>query len=307
MPISLSCCPLSLIHAISSCLYRNAWSELGDLSQTDAAAQFVQTLTDNIETFKPWLTRRLEEKEEQERKERELQARLERERIERLERERLEKERVEREARLAAEAEAKRKADEIARQEAEKQRLLLQQQQAANAVQSNNVAKSPSIPALVDSGLPPVQPHDLPYIELPDFLASVKGRDDCAFNVGRGEIVTVRVPNPEAGRTRIVWQFCTIDYDISFGMDYERTDPSQPQLPSVPESPDNTQEYPVQKGIAKVESVLPVIRTSSHEKVVIGAHSVDVPGCWLFHFDNTHSFFRSKTLYLRVACERSGV
>ena len=288
---------------VSLSLSSSVWEALGDLPSGEAMRKFTGMLLEKVPTFQPWLAERLHEKEEQERKERELQERLERERVERIAREKAERELQERLAREKAEQE-KAEQERLERERAQAQALAQAQAQARAQAEQERLraaeqtpvqAASPATPidgaeatpastsgsTLVASGLGEVAPHDLPYVSLPEFLESVKSKAECSFLISRGELVTIRVPNPEPRGVRIVWQFCTLDYDISFGLDYERTDGKTPQ----------------------VDPVLPSIRCSSQEKVQVGTHSVHAPGNWLFNFDNTYSYFRSKQLYLRVACK----
>ena len=294
------------------------WEGLGDMPAGEAMRNFVTLLQAKVPAFQPWLDERLKEKADQERKERELQERLERERLERIERERLEKERLERERiekerqeqqRIQAEKERQEREriekerqrieqlrlDQEARQKAEQEKAISSESVVLSRNQSSHQlvqaeASSPSsalqpsaqsAPAQVDSGLGQVAPYDLPYITIPDFLDSIKEKPDCTFAISRGELVTIRVPNPEPSGVRIFWQFYTPDYDIAFGLEYERTDSKTPQ----------------------VDPVLPIIRCASNEKVQVGTHAVTAPGNWLFNFDNVYSYLRSKTLHLRVVCK----
>jgi hypothetical protein len=240
----------------------------------EAASGFVSLLKEAVPAFRPWLERRLAEKAEQERRE------AEQAEIARAERMR------------QAEAEAARlEAIRLEQIKAQEQQQLLLQQQLRQQQQLIEQEKGPSVSAgggvEEASGehdgysLGVVKPHDLPFVDYPSFVASVQGREDSTFVVGRGEIVTVRVPNNETGPRKILWQFCTLSYDIAFGLDYEHMDGNKVQ----------------------VDAILPIVRFNSHERVIVGAHSVQGRGNWLFNFDNTYSMFRPKTLLLRVASE----
>jgi hypothetical protein len=53
------------------------------------------------------------------------------------------------------------------------------------------------------------------------FKEALADSTDFKIDVGRGEVVRVRVPNRVPGSTRLVWTFCTEQYDIGFGLDFE--------------------------------------------------------------------------------------
>lgn len=113
------------------------------------------------------------------------------------------------------------------------------------------------------------------------FRAERRGRPESEMLVGRGEVLTVRVPNPDTGRRRIMWQFNTEGYDIGFGLDYERGEG------------------------AEVTPILPIMRVRSHQEIVKGTHVADGAGCWLLKFDNSYSYMRSKPLFYDVTCAKA--
>ena len=109
------------------------------------------------------------------------------------------------------------------------------------------------------------------------FRASLGDNPDYTIQVGRGEVVRVRVPNRVPGSTRLVWSFCTEQYDIGFGLDFEvaggDVDPNAE---------------------LKVECLSAVARVQAHEDLQSGSHVNPVPGNWLLVFDNSFSILRSK-------------
>lgn len=116
------------------------------------------------------------------------------------------------------------------------------------------------------------------------FIGEVSKETESILTVGRGETVTVRIPTYESG-SALYWEFATQDYDIGFGASFE----SQ-------ESPaENSEDITCHR-----EAILPILRRSSHEKVITGSHSYPHSGTYLLFFDNSYSLLRSKTVYYRV-------
>ena len=73
--------------------------------------------------------------------------------------------------------------------------------------------------------------------------------------------------------------------DISFGLEYEAA--------VVHEAGAG--------GTAEVaRSMLPVVRCDAAQKIITGSHVSDTAGAWLLLFDNSYSYFRSKTIYYHV-------
>lgn len=60
-----------------------------------------------------------------------------------------------------------------------------------------------------------------PHIK--DFKEKMYSDTDSIITVGRGEVVTVRVPTNEDGNY-MFWEFATDHYDIGFGLSFEWTD-----------------------------------------------------------------------------------
>lgn len=78
----------------------------------------------------------------------------------------------------------------------------------------------------------PTSPDSPPVIAAPsmwtrpqikDFKEKIRQDVDSVITVGRGEVVTVRVPTHEEG-SYLFWEFATDHYDIGFGVFFEWTD-----------------------------------------------------------------------------------
>ncbi|KAL5272512.1 hypothetical protein ACHWQZ_G000648 [Mnemiopsis leidyi] len=118
------------------------------------------------------------------------------------------------------------------------------------------------------------------------FVAEVSRDTDSILNVGRGETVTVRIPTYESG-TALYWEFATQNYDIGFGASFEWEEEGVGE--------NGAAELKVRR-----EPILPILRRSSHEKVITGSHAFPRGGTYLLMFDNSFSLLRSKTVYYRV-------
>lgn len=59
--------------------------------------------------------------------------------------------------------------------------------------------------------------------QIKDFKEKIRQDADSVITVGRGEVVTVRVPTHEDG-SYLFWEFATDYYDIGFGVFFEWTD-----------------------------------------------------------------------------------
>lgn len=66
------------------------------------------------------------------------------------------------------------------------------------------------------------------------------------------QVVRVKVPNPQPGKSILRWQFCTEFYDIGFGLDFE---------PATPEGQE-----------PELKTLLAVNRIMADEAVSIGNH-----------------------------------
>lgn len=98
---------------------------------------------------------------------------------------------------------------------------------------------------------PPLSPDSVPVIAAPsmwtrpqikDFKEKIRQDADSVITVGRGEVVTVRVPTHEEG-SYLFWEFATDNYDIGFGVYFEWTDsPNTAVSVHVSESSDDEDE-----------------------------------------------------------------
>uniref|UniRef100_A0A3B3RQU6 Acyl-CoA binding domain containing 3 n=1 Tax=Paramormyrops kingsleyae TaxID=1676925 RepID=A0A3B3RQU6_9TELE len=130
--------------------------------------------------------------------------------------------------------------------------------------------------------------------QIKDFKEKIRQDVDSVITVGRGEVVTVRVPTHEEG-SYLFWEFATDYYDIGFGVYFEWTDSSNAAVSvHVSESSDEDDE-----GDALACS-LPVYRRDCHEEVYAGSHQYPGRGIYLLKFDNSYSLWRSKSVYYRV-------
>lgn len=78
--------------------------------------------------------------------------------------------------------------------------------------------------------------------QIKDFKEKIRQDADSVITVGRGEVVTVRVPTHEEG-SYLFWEFATDNYDIGFGVYFEWTDsPNTAVSVHVSESSDDDEE-----------------------------------------------------------------
>ncbi|XP_054264447.1 Golgi resident protein GCP60 isoform X2 [Macrosteles quadrilineatus] len=145
---------------------------------------------------------------------------------------------------------------------------------------------------------------------------------DAILRVGHGETVTVRVPTHEDG-TCLFWEFATDNYDIGFGVYFEWTksttnqvsvhvsesededdyelDEEDEDFTSLPQDLERGNSSPKQVVDRPPLSVIvPVYRRDCMEEVYAGSHAYPGQGVYLLKFDNSYSFWRSKTVYYRV-------
>ncbi|XP_023149624.2 Golgi resident protein GCP60 isoform X2 [Amphiprion ocellaris] len=166
-------------------------------------------------------------------------------------------------------------------------------------------------PLLADS--PPViaAPSMWTRPQIKDFKEKIRQDADSVITVGRGEVVTVRVPTHEEG-SYLFWEFATDYYDIGFGVFFEWTDAASASVSvHVSESSDEdeddegdppTEEEKAKKeaGKPQVDEIVPVYRRDCHEEVYAGSHQYPGRGVYLLKFDNSYSLWRSKSVYYRV-------
>ncbi|KAI7799529.1 Golgi resident protein GCP60 [Triplophysa rosa] len=147
--------------------------------------------------------------------------------------------------------------------------------------------------------------------QIKDFKEKIRQDLDSVITVGRGEVVTVRVPTHEEG-SYLFWEFATDYYDIGFGVFFEWTDTTNASVSvHVSESSDededeegegHSEEEKAKKeaGKPQVDEIVPVYRRDCHEEVYAGSHQYPGRGIYLLKFDNSYSLWRSKTVYYRV-------
>ncbi|XP_041832025.1 Golgi resident protein GCP60 isoform X2 [Melanotaenia boesemani] len=166
-------------------------------------------------------------------------------------------------------------------------------------------------PLLADS--PPViaAPSMWTRPQIKDFKEKIRQDADSVITVGRGEVVTVRVPTHEEG-SYLFWEFATDYYDIGFGVFFEWTDAASASVSvhvseSSDEDEDDEGDPPTEEAKAKkeagkphVDEIVPVYRRDCHEEVYAGSHQYPGRGVYLLKFDNSYSLWRSKSVYYRV-------
>ncbi|EQB78543.1 Golgi resident protein GCP60-like protein [Camelus ferus] len=146
--------------------------------------------------------------------------------------------------------------------------------------------------------------------QIKDFKEKIRQDADSVITVGRGEVVTVRVPTHEEG-SYLFWEFATDNYDIGFGVYFEWTDsPNTAVSVHVSESSDDEEEEEenisseekAKKNANKplLDEIVPVYRRDCHEEVYAGSHQYPGRGVYLLKFDNSYSLWRSKSVYYRV-------
>uniref|UniRef100_A0A3Q3X6K3 Golgi resident protein GCP60 n=1 Tax=Mola mola TaxID=94237 RepID=A0A3Q3X6K3_MOLML len=174
-------------------------------------------------------------------------------------------------------------------------------------------------PLLADS--PPViaAPSMWTRPQIKDFKEKIRQDADSVITVGRGEVVTVRVPTHEEG-SYLFWEFATDYYDIGFGVFFEWTDAASASVSvHVSESSDEDED---EEGEAWKEKstllltlyVVPIGDPPSEEEkakkeagkpqvdeiVPVYRHQYPGRGVYLLKFDNSYSLWRSKSVYYRV-------
>ncbi|XP_069464788.1 Golgi resident protein GCP60 isoform X2 [Ambystoma mexicanum] len=146
--------------------------------------------------------------------------------------------------------------------------------------------------------------------QIKDFKEKIRQDADSVITVGRGEVVTVRVPTHEEG-SYLFWEFATDSYDIGFGVYFEWTDsPNTAVSVHVSESsedeeedeenPNNEEKAKKNANKPHLDEIVPVYRRDCHEEVYAGSHQYPGRGVYLLKFDNSYSLWRSKTVYYRV-------
>lgn len=132
----------------------------------------------------------------------------------------------------------------------------------------------------------------------------------------------VRVPTHPEGSC-LFWEFATDHYDIGFGLFFEWTNTEEAVSVTVSDTTSEEEEEDddsetfqtlkqdvedLEKGTElmpkgmkpNTDVIIPVYRRDAHQEVYVGSHLFPGKGVYLLKFDNSYSFWRSKTLYYRV-------
>jgi hypothetical protein len=148
----------------------------------------------------------------------------------------------------------------------------------------------------------------------------------------------VRVPTHPEGSC-LFWEFATDSYDVGFGLFFEWSDASSTETEEVSvhvteessedEEDDEEAFQQLEKDLASdverggsggsssgsvvkegallpkgarpnTDIIIPVYRRDAQNEVYVGSHLFPGRGVYLLKFDNSYSFWRSKTLYYRV-------
>lgn len=156
--------------------------------------------------------------------------------------------------------------------------------------------------------VPIVAPSMWTRPQIKEFKEKVLHDEDSVITVGRGEVLTIRVPTHPDG-SYLFWEFATDHYDIGFGLHFEWKDLTAPTSSnnggeSTTETKEGTaqaeEEKTEQGRIPLVNEVAPVSRRDSHEEVYAGSHQYPGEGVHLLKFDNSYSLWRPKVVYYRV-------
>ncbi|XP_004363834.2 hypothetical protein CAOG_02995 [Capsaspora owczarzaki ATCC 30864] len=317
---------------------RNAWQALGNISREEAMAGVIQILADS-DSWTQFVTEAIAAKVEEERKAREQAEAEARELARQQEEERLKREEaVRQQQRLEQlqQQQAELQQQQLKQQQLQQQQQQQQQyshphpsQQASghhghshdgdHHGHSHDGEHAHSHDLVHDHAHQTAETLDAAGEKLAAhqrFVEAVRGDPDSVLVIGRGETATVRltvgsdapstpspsavngnavvstiapadaanssngsdVPPPVPKKWHTTWEFATESYDIGFGVTFETNSFSH----------------------TAVTPILPTLRSESNLQVVRGAHTTDLPGVYLFKFDNSFSVFRSKTLYFRL-------
>ncbi|KAI4895468.1 hypothetical protein NFI96_023967 [Prochilodus magdalenae] len=164
------------------------------------------------------------------------------------------------------------------------------------------------------------KPGDLPILapsmwtrpQIKEFKEKMAQDADSVITVGRGEVLTVRVPTHEDG-SYLFWEFATDHYDIGFGLYFEwpgtengtRAESTGGPVSENPEAGQTEEERgnsesQTGSSLPHVSEVVPIYRRDSHEEVYAGSHQYPGHGVYLLKFDNSYSLWRTKVVYYRV-------
>uniref|UniRef100_A0A8C1VFQ5 GOLD domain-containing protein n=1 Tax=Cyprinus carpio TaxID=7962 RepID=A0A8C1VFQ5_CYPCA len=138
--------------------------------------------------------------------------------------------------------------------------------------------------------------------QIKEFKEKLMHDQDSVITVGRGEVLTLRVPTHQDG-SHLFWEFATDHYDIGFGLYFEWKDMTMPASTETTETKEEQVEGEKQTEQGQcplVHEIVPVSRRDSHEEVYAGSHQYPGQGVHLLKFDNSYSLWRPKVVYYRV-------
>merc|ERR1711953_649618 len=320
---------------------QKAWTELGSMKKNHAMEELIHLVDKSIPVFSPFMIAQQKEEEEKER----------------IRREEEERKRLEEQRKREEEERKKREEEEARRREEEEKRKIMAglnaqtaaqfQQYAAQQHPGDPEAQAELIAHLQDEHYAqymaqlsmrenedePVPAPQIPLsdreikIEPPSMWTRPQIRElkdqlqkdtESVLTVGRGEVVTVRVPTHEEG-AYLFWEFATDSYDLGFGVYFEWSDVKTNQVSVAVNESSDEEYYPeseeddeghTQHGDAEnghrrsnrppTDEIVPVYRRDCHQQVHAGSHQYPGSGVYLLKFDNSYSLWRSKTLYYRV-------
>ncbi|XP_050989690.1 Golgi resident protein GCP60 [Labeo rohita] len=152
--------------------------------------------------------------------------------------------------------------------------------------------------------LPIIAPSMWTRPQIKEFKEKVLHDQESVITVGRGEVLTIRVPTHQDG-SHLFWEFATDDYDIGFGLHFEWKDVTIPTSTETTETKEGTEQVEGEKQTEQgrcplVHEVVPISRRDSHEEVYAGSHQYPGQGVHLLKFDNSYSLWRPKVVYYRV-------
>ncbi|XP_072545997.1 Golgi resident protein GCP60 isoform X2 [Salminus brasiliensis] len=139
--------------------------------------------------------------------------------------------------------------------------------------------------------------------QIKEFKEKMAQDAESVITVGKGEVLTVRVPTHEEG-SYLFWEFATDHYDIGFGLQFEwpntnGTSAENQEAGQTKEEKKKSENH-IGNSLPLVNEVVPIYRRDSHEEVYAGSHHYPGHGVYLLKFDNSYSLWRSKVVYYRV-------
>jgi len=152
--------------------------------------------------------------------------------------------------------------------------------------------------------------------QLAEFKSQIKRDPESVLVIGRGEVVTIRVPTHEEG-SYVFWEFASDSYDLGFGVMFEWNDGTQTDENYISVQHGETTDEETDEddddindperriggrssSYPAVDEIVPIYRRDCHVEVHAGSHRYPGRGIYLLKFDNSYSLWRSKTLYYRV-------